>query len=319
MWVLITGGAGFIGSHLAEELLGRGDEVFIIDNLSTGRLDNLSRLRDNARLHFTADNIRNEAVMEELMARCQQVYHLAAAVGVKLIMERPVETIKTNVMGTEVVLSLANKFRRKVLIASSSEVYGKHNLHSLREDDNRVMGSVKRHRWAYANTKTLDEFLALAYAKEKGLPVVVVRVFNTVGPRQTGQYGMVVPNFVQRALAGEAILVYGDGNQTRCFAYVGDVVRGMVGLMNNPAAEGDIFNIGNDQEISILALAQKVKELTGSSSPIKHISYEEAYGEGFEDMERRVPNLDKISSTIGYRPEVDLDETLRRIIEYFRG
>jgi UDP-glucose 4-epimerase len=318
MKVLITGGAGFIGSHLAEKLLEMGQEVFVIDNLWTGELANLSKVQNAKGFHLVVDTILNESVMNELVFKADQIYHLAAAVGVRNIMDHPVETLDINVKGTETVLRLANRFKKKVFIASTSEVYGNHMEHTLAEDDNRVMGSVKKRRWAYACSKTLDEFLALAYFDEKKLPVVVGRLFNTVGPRQTGQYGMVLPGFVQSALLGKAITVYGDGNQTRSFTHVFDVVGALIKLMEEPAAEGDVFNIGNDHEVTINELAQKVKEMTGSDSEIDHISYEKAYGPGFEDMQRRCPNIDKIRALIGFEPEYDLETMIKSVIDYFK-
>ncbi len=318
MKVLITGGAGFIGSHLAEKLLSMGEEVYVVDNLWTGKLSNVAHLTSDPNFHLVVDTILNESVMNELIFKVDQIYHLAAAVGVKIIMDHPVETLDVNVRGTEVVLRLANRFKKKVFIASTSEIYGKHKDHKLREDDNRVMGTVKKRRWAYACSKTLDEFLALAYHDEKKLPVVIGRLFNTVGPRQTGQYGMVLPNFVQSALLGKPIVVYGDGNQTRSFAHVSDVVEAIVKLMEIPEAEGEVFNIGNDQEISINELAQKVKEMTRSPSPIEHISYELAYGPGFEDMERRCPDISKLKAFIGYDPKYNIDMIIQDVIEYFK-
>lgn len=316
---LITGGAGFIGSHLAEALIAGGQEVFVIDNLWTGELKNISSIQQHERFHLVVDTILNESVMNELVFKVDHIYHLAAAVGVKTIMDHPVETLDTNVKGTEVVLRLANRFKKKVFIASTSEVYGKHVEHTLSEDDNRVMGSVKKRRWAYACSKTLDEFLALAYFDEKKLPVVVGRLFNTVGPRQTGQYGMVLPTFVQSALLGKPITVFGDGNQTRSFTHVLDVVQAVTRLMEEPAAEGEVFNVGNDHEVSILDLARVVKEMTGSDSEIELIPYEKAYGPGFEDMERRCPNLDKIRRVIGFEPKYDLEAIVRSVIEYFKS
>jgi UDP-glucose 4-epimerase len=316
--VLITGGAGFIGSHLAEALLERNDEVFVLDNLSTGSIDNISHLKSHPRFHYTIDTVANEPLLAEMIDRCDTVVHLAAAVGVKLIVEAPVHTIETNVHGTEVVLKHANKKKKLVLIASTSEVYGKSAEVPFREDADLVLGPTAKHRWAYACSKMIDEFLALAYWKERKLPVIIVRLFNTVGPRQTGQYGMVLPSFVRQALAGKPITVYGDGTQSRSFTYVGDVVRGMVALINEPAAVGQVFNIGNGKEISINALAAKVKQLTGSSSPIVRLPYDQAYEAGFEDMPRRVPDISKISGLIGYAPTVELDEIVTRVIEYFQ-
>jgi UDP-glucose 4-epimerase len=318
MRALITGGAGFIGSHLAEKLLERGDEVFAIDNLWTGKLANLARVKNNEGFHLVVDTILNESVMNELVFKSDHIYHLAAAVGVRTIMDNPVETLDINVKGTEVVLRLANRFKKKVFITSTSEIYGNHMEHTLGEDDNRVMGSVKKRRWAYACSKTLDEFLALAYFDEKKLPVVVGRLFNTVGPRQTGQYGMVLPNFVQSALLGKPINVYGDGDQTRSFTHVRDAVEAITGLMSEPRAEGDVFNVGNDREVTINELAEKVKKMTGSSSPIEHVPYEKAYGPGFEDMRRRCPNIEKIRKLIGFEPKHDLEAMITSVIDYFK-
>ena len=318
MRVLITGGAGFVGSHLSEALLERGDEVFILDNLSTGSIDNIVHLKINPRFHYTIDTVTNEPVLAELIDRCDIVVHLAAAVGVKLIVEQPVHTIETNVHGTEVVLKHANKKKKLVLIASTSEVYGKSVDVPFREDADLVLGATAKHRWAYACSKMIDEFLALAYWKERKLPVIIVRLFNTVGPRQTGQYGMVIPNFVTQALAGQPITVFGDGSQSRSFTYVGDVVKAMVALINEPRAVGQVFNIGNGNEITIGALAERVKKMTGSSSDIVKVPYEKAYEAGFEDMPRRVPDITRIKALVGYEPTVELDETLTRVIEYFR-
>jgi UDP-glucose 4-epimerase len=318
MRVLVTGGSGFVGSHLSEALLARGDEVFVIDNLSTGSIDNIGHLKTNPRFHYTIDTVTNEPVLAELIDRCDVVVHLAAAVGVKLIVEQPVHTIETNVHGTEVVLKHANKKKKLVLIASTSEVYGKSADVPFSEDADLVLGPTAKHRWAYACSKMIDEFLALAYWKEKKLPVIIVRLFNTVGPRQTGQYGMVIPSFVRQALAGRPITVFGDGSQTRSFTFVGDVVRAMVALIDDDRAIGQVFNIGNNKEITIDDLAAKVKALTGSQSPIVRIPYEQAYEAGFEDMPRRVPDISKLRALIGYEPTVELDEILTRVIEYFR-
>jgi UDP-glucose 4-epimerase len=317
MRVLITGGAGFVGSHLSEALLERGDEVFVLDNLSTGSIENVVHLKTNPRFHYTIDTVANEPVLAELIDRCDIVVHLAAAVGVKLIVEQPVHTIETNVHGTEVVLKHANKKKKLVLIASTSEVYGKSADVPFREDADLVLGPTSKHRWAYACSKMIDEFLALAYWKERKLPVIVVRLFNTVGPRQTGQYGMVIPNFVRQALAAQPITVFGDGTQSRSFTYVGDVVKAMVALIDEPRAVGQVFNIGNGNEISIGDLAAKVKQMTGSSSEIVTVPYEKAYEAGFEDMPRRVPDISRIKSLVGYAPTVEHDETLRRVIEQF--
>jgi len=318
MRALITGGAGFIGSHLTEELLDLGYEVYVIDNLWTGKLANLAKVQIKEKFHLVVDTVLNESVMNELIFKSDHVYHLAAAVGVLNIMDHPVETIDINVKGTEAVLRLANRFKKKVLIASTSEIYGKHVAHSLSEDDNRVMGTVKKRRWAYACSKTLDEFLALAYYDEKKLPVVIARLFNTVGPRQTGRYGMVLPNFVQSALLGKPITVYGDGTQTRSFTHVKDVVKALIKLMEEPKAEGDVFNVGNDHEISIKDLAMKVKEMTKSPSQIEFIPYEKAYGPGFEDMERRCPNVEKLAELTGFKPNLDLDFIIQSVIDYFK-
>ena len=318
MRVLITGGAGFVGSHLAEALLGRGDEVFVLDNLSTGSIHNIAHLKEHARFHYTIDSITNEPLLAELVDRADTVVHLAAAVGVKLIVEAPVHTIETNVHGTEVVLKHANKKKKLVLIASTSEVYGKSVEVPFREDADLVLGPTVKHRWAYACSKMIDEFLALAYWKERKLPVIIVRLFNTVGPRQTGQYGMVIPNFVRQALAGQPITVFGDGTQSRSFTYVGDVVRAMVALVDEPRAVGQVFNIGNGTEITIADLASKVKQLTESSSTIVRVPYDQAYEAGFEDMPRRVPDISKLRALVGYQPTVELDEILTRVIEYFR-
>jgi UDP-glucose 4-epimerase len=314
MRVLITGGAGFVGSHLSEALLDRGDEVFVLDDLSTGSIDNIAHLKSNKKFHYTIDTVTNEPLLAELIDRCDTVIHLAAAVGVKLIVEQPVRTIETNVHGTEVVLKIANKKKKLVLIASTSEVYGKSAVVPFSEDADLVLGPTSKHRWAYACSKMIDEFLALAYWKERKLPVIIVRLFNTVGPRQTGQYGMVVPNFVQQALAGQPITVFGDGTQSRSFTYVGDVVRAMVALINEPRAVGQVFNIGNGREITIGDLAARIKQITGSKSPIVKIPYDQAYEAGFEDMPRRVPDIAKIRALIGYEPTVELDEILTRVI-----
>jgi UDP-glucose 4-epimerase len=316
--VLITGGAGFVGSHLADALLQRGDDVFVLDDLSTGSIDNITQFKSHPRFHYTIDSVSNEPRLAEMIDTCDTVVHLAAAVGVKLIVEAPVHTIETNVHGTEVVLKHANKKKKLVLIASTSEVYGKSTAVPFNEETDLVLGPTVKHRWAYACSKLIDEFLALAYWKERKLPVIIVRLFNTVGPRQTGQYGMVIPNFVRQALAGQPITVFGDGSQSRSFTYVGDVVRAMIDLINEPAAVGQVFNIGNGTEISINALAEKVKALTGSNSEIVRIPYELAYEAGFEDMPRRVPDLRKLQKLIGYQPTVELDEILGKVIESFR-
>jgi UDP-glucose 4-epimerase len=318
MRALITGGAGFIGSHLSDALLSAGHQVTVIDNLSTGSMANIAHLKGRAGFSYTIDAVENEPLVAELIDGSDVVFHLAAAVGVKKIVEEPVATIETNVRGTEVVLKHANKKKKLVVIASTSEVYGKSTAVPFHEDADLVMGPTLKHRWAYACSKAIDEFLALAYWKEKKLPVIIVRFFNTVGPRQTGQYGMVIPNFVRQALAGQPITVFGDGDQTRSFTYVGDVVDALVRLVAEPKAVGQVFNIGNTEEISILALAQKVRAMTGSSSDIVKIPYDQAYEAGFEDMPRRVPDLRKIDALIGYRPQVSLDEILSRVVDYFQ-
>jgi UDP-glucose 4-epimerase len=318
MRVFITGGAGFVGSHLSEAFLERGDAVSVLDNLSTGCIDNIAHLKGHPAFSYTIDSVDNEPLLAELIDRADVVVHLAAAVGVKLIVERPVHTIETNVHGTEIVLKHANKKKKLVLIASTSEVYGKSATVPFTEDADLVLGPTTKHRWAYACSKMIDEFLALAYWKERKLPIVVVRLFNTVGPRQTGQYGMVIPNFVRQALAGKPITVFGDGTQSRSFTYVGDVVRGLVALVDEPRAVGQVFNIGNTNEITIGDLAEKVKRLTGSASEIVRIPYDEAYEFGFEDMPRRVPDITKIRQLVGYEPTVELDEILSRVVEYFR-
>jgi len=315
---LITGGAGFIGSHLSDRLIADGHEVFVIDNLSTGSIANIAHLKDHPRFHYTIDTIANEPLLAELVDEADVVFHLAAAVGVKLIVEQPVHTIETNVHGTEVVLKLANKKKKLVLVASTSEVYGKSADVPFREDADLVLGPTTKHRWAYACSKLLDEFLALAYWKEKKLPVVIVRLFNTVGPRQTGQYGMVIPTFVQQALAGRPITVFGDGTQQRSFTWVGDVIGALVALAASPGAVGEVFNVGNREEITMAALAERVKALTGSASGIVRIPYDQAYEAGFEDMPRRVPDLTKIRALVGYEPGVGLDEILVHVVDYFQ-
>jgi UDP-glucose 4-epimerase len=317
--VLITGGAGFIGSHLSDAYVARGDEVFCIDDLSTGSIDNIAHLKKHPRYHYTIDSVHNQPVVAELIDQCDVVFHLAAAVGVKLIVESPVRTIETNVRGTEVVLSQANKKKKKVLVASTSEVYGLSTEVPFREDGNLVMGATTKGRWSYACSKAIDEFLALAYWREKKLPTVVVRLFNTVGPRQTGQYGMVIPTFVKQALSGRPITVYGTGEQTRCFGYVKDVVGALVSLMDRDESVGEVFNIGSNEEVSIGGLAEKVRELTGSRSEIVRVPYDEAYEEGFEDMPRRVPDISKVSALTGFRPTVKLEEILHSVIEYYSG
>lgn len=318
MRALITGGAGFIGSHLAEALLNEGHEVDVIDNLSTGSIRNIGHLKAHPKFKYVIDTLTNEPLLAELIDRNDVIFHFAAAVGVKLIVEEPVHTIETNVHGTEVVLKHANKKKKKVIIASTSEVYGKNVEVPFSEDADLVMGPTVKHRWAYACSKAIDEFLALAYYKERKLPVIIVRFFNTVGPRQTGQYGMVLPSFVRQALANEPITVFGDGTQSRSFTYIGDVVECLMKLVKERKAIGEVFNIGNKQEVTILKLAEMVKELTGSASEIVFIPYDKAYEAGFEDMPRRVPDLTKVHALVGYEPKVQLHEIILNVIEYFR-
>jgi UDP-glucose 4-epimerase len=313
---LITGGAGFIGSHLAEALLQRGEEVYVLDNLSTGSMANIDVLKSRPGFHYVLDSVRNDYVVAEMVDRCDVVYHLAAAVGVKLIVEDPVNTIETNVHGTETVLHHASKKGKKVLIASTSEVYGKSESFPFREDQDVLLGPSSKSRWSYACSKLVDEFLALAYLRQKKLPVVIVRLFNTVGPRQTGRYGMVVPTFVRQALLNQPITVYGDGKQSRSFTYVGDVVWALMRLAHAPEAVGQIFNIGSGQEITINDLAALIKQMTGSHSEIVHVPYSEAYEKGFEDTGRRVPDISRLANTIGYKPSLDLHGILEKVIEH---
>ena len=347
---LVTGGAGFIGSHLAEALLERGHHVTVIDNLSTGRFENIAHLTDHPRFRFAIDTITNEVVMDRLVSECDVIFHLAAAVGVELIVKDPVHVIETNILGTHAVLKVANRYRKKVLIASTSEIYGKNNHVPFREDDDRLLGPTTKARWSYSTSKAVDEFLGLAYHRQMGLPVVIFRLFNTVGPRQTGRYGMVVPRFVQQALRGEPLTVYGDGQQTRCFCDVEDAVRAIIGLAECPEAVGQVFNIGSTEEVTILELARKVLDtvdrlqvqgsrLEGprlqvdlppsnlepvtasnlqSATRIVFVPYDQAYEAGFEDMRRRVPDISKIRQYIGWEPKVPLEETLRRMVESCR-
>ena len=316
--LLITGGAGFIGSHLCERLLQEGHKVVAIDDLSTGRLENIRHLQPLPHFQFVRETITNALVLDRLTSEADIVIHLAAAVGVKLIVENPVRTIETNIMGTEAVLKAANRYGCKVLLASTSEVYGKGAKVPFCEEDDRVMGATTRSRWAYAASKAIDEFLGLAYYREFGLPVVIMRFFNTVGPRQTGRYGMVIPRFVRQALQNSPLTVYGDGRQSRCFADVSDVVGAIVKLAEHPHAVGEVFNIGATEEVTILELAERVIALTGSASEIQFIPYEQAYAPGFEDMRRRVPCIDKITNLIGYQPRFSLNDTLQRVIAYER-
>jgi len=318
MKILITGGAGFIGSHMAERLLERGDEVCIIDDLSTGSIENITAIKNHPKFTYHIDTIRNYRLTAELVDMCDIVYHLAAAVGVRLIVESPVNTIETNIRGTDIILSLAAKKRKRVLVTSTSEVYGKRNRVPFSEDDDLVMGPTSKGRWSYACSKAIDEFLAIAYWKEKRVPTVIARLFNTVGPRQTGRYGMVIPNFVQQALLGQDITVYGDGSQTRCFTHVDDVVGALIQVAEHPRAVGEVYNIGSDHEVTIFELAKKIKKMTGSESGLVFKPYDEAYEEGFEDMMRRVPDISKIRALIGYEPRADLEDILESVIDYHR-
>ena len=318
MRVLITGGAGFIGSHLAEALLDRRYDVLVLDDLSTGRVENITHLLAHPGFAYTIDSVTNEQVVSELMDQCDMTFHLAAALGVRLVVSKPVHTIETNVHGTETVLRQAAKQRKLVVVASTSEVYGKSTVFPFREDADLVLGPPTKTRWGYAASKLIDEFLALAYWKEHQVPVIIVRLFNTVGPRQSDRYGMVIPNFVRQALDGKPITVHGDGSQSRSFTWVGDVVSALLALVDEPRSVGEVFNIGNGAEISIHDLAQQIKALTDSDSPIHFVPYHEVFGQSFEDMSRRVPDISKIQRLVGYRPKVQLDEILERVIEYWQ-
>ncbi len=318
MKYLITGGAGFVGSHLADKLHKEGHDITVIDDLSTGRYSNVAHLEGQERFQLIIDTVLNDSLMERLIRDTDRVFHMASAVGVKLIMEQPVKTIETIFGGTEVVLKYCSRYRKRVLIPSTSEVYGKGTTVPFSEEDDVLTGATSKHRWAYACAKALDEFLALAHWKETRLPVVVVRLFNTVGPRQTGQYGMVVPNFIKSALKNEPIMIHGDGTQSRCFGHVLDVVEGLAKLPENPACFGQVINIGNDEEVTIQQLAERAIKMTGSKSEIKYISYDEAYGEGFEDMQRRVPNLAKANKLIGFKPTRTLVNIIEDVSEQFR-
>jgi len=317
--ILVTGGAGFIGSHLTERLLARGDHVTIVDDLSTGRYSNVSHLDGHDNLVLIIDSVLHDDLMEELIRESDQVFHLASAVGVKLILEHPIETIETIFGGTDVVLRYCSRYRKRVLIPSTSEVYGKGISVPFHEDDDVVTGATSKHRWAYACAKALDEFLALAHWRETKLPVVVARLFNTVGPRQTGQYGMVVPRFVEAALKNDPIIVHSDGKQSRSFAHVADIVDALIMMLDTPACFGQVINLGNDVEVTIRELAEATIKVTGSKSEIQHISYEQAYGEGFEDMRRRVPSLEKAKRLIGYRPTRDLTTIIRDVAKELRA
>ncbi len=313
MKILITGGAGFVGSHLADKLLGEGHHITVIDDLSTGRYSNIAHLEDHERFRLIIDTVLNADIMETLVQETDRVYHMASAVGVRLIMEQPVKTIETIFHGTDVVLGRCSKYRKRVLIPSTSEVYGKGISVPFKEDDDLLTGATDKHRWAYACAKTLDEFLALAHFKETRLPVVVARLFNTVGPRQTGQYGMVVPRFVDAALRNEPIEVHGDGTQSRCFGHVTDVVDGLTAALESQACFGQVINIGSDAEVTINELAEKAISLTGSTSTVRYVPYEEAYGEGFEDMQRRVPSLEKAKRLLGYQPTRSLVDIINDV------
>ena len=317
--VLITGGAGFIGSHLAESLIAHGATVTAIDDLSTGRYSNIAHLEEHPGFRFVYESVTSETVMDRLVSECNLIFHLAAAVGVDLIIKSPVQTIETNVLGTEAVLRLARRYQKKVLFASTSEIYGKSDNHPYEENDDRVLGPTTRGRWAYAESKALDEFLALAYHKEYRVPVVICRLFNTVGPRQTDAYGMVIPRLVKQAVTGQPLSVYDDGLQSRCFCHVHDVVRALAELALCPKAEGEIYNVGSDQEITILDLAQRILRLAGSRSAIEFVPYAKAYASDFEDMRRRVPNTRKIQDLLGWAPRIPLEQTLQEVIAEFRS
>lgn len=319
MKALITGGAGFIGSHLADYLLARGDDVIVLDNLSTGRYQNIEHLLDRPDFEFVLGSILNSDLVDDLVSRCETVFHLAAAVGVELIVEKPLESLQTNIRGSEIVFEKTHKYGKRILVASTSEIYGKNTSDRLHEDMDRILGSPLKSRWSYSEAKAIDEILAYTYWKEKGLESVIVRLFNTVGPRQTGHYGMVIPRFVNQAIRGETITVHGDGQQTRCFCYVGDVVNALVRLIEHPEAYGRVFNVGGTEEISIEELAQKVVVLTGAASKLRYVPYEEAYEEGFEDMQRRVPDITRVHDLIAFEPTVPLDDIIRLVIADHRS
>ncbi|MBL7129853.1 MAG: GDP-mannose 4,6-dehydratase [Candidatus Omnitrophica bacterium] len=317
MKVLITGGAGFIGSHLCEKLLRRGDEVTVLDNLSTGKYENVAHLKEKPNFNLVVGSILDEALVDKLCEKTDIIFHLAAAVGVELIVKHPLESLTTNIKGSEIVLDMAQRYNRKVLITSTSEIYGKNINGPLKEGDDRILGSPLKSRWGYSTAKAVDEMLAYVYWKEKGLPTIIVRLFNTVGPRQTGAYGMVIPRFVTQALKGEPLTVYGDGNQSRCFLHVQDAVNALVKLMQNSQSPGQVFNLGSQEEITIKGLAEKIIQLTHSNSQAVYIPYDQAYEEGFEDMQRRIPDISKIQNLIGYRPTVNLEGILKSVIQYF--
>jgi UDP-glucose 4-epimerase len=315
MRALITGGAGFIGSHLADHLLDRGDQVVLLDDLSTGRLANVEHLNDRTGAEFVLGSILDAELIDEVVSRVDAVFHLAAAVGVNLIVKKPLESLMTNIRGTETVIEKAHKYDKRLLVMSTSEIYGKNTSDSLSEEDDRILGSPLKSRWSYSEAKAIDEILAYTYWREKGLETVIIRLFNTVGPRQTGSYGMVIPRFVGQALRNEPMTVFGDGNQTRCFCHVGDVVEGLVALSEHPEAFGKVFNLGGGEEVSIRELAERVIELAGSQSSLEFIPYDTAYEAGFEDMERRVPNTTRAMQLVGFKPSASLDDIIRSVID----
>ncbi len=314
MRALVTGGAGFIGSHLADALLARGDSVILLDNLSTGRLENIEHLRRRDDVEFVLGSILNADLVDDVMSRADVAYHLAAAVGVQLIVDKPLESLATNIRGSEIVFDKAHKHGTKVLVTSTSEIYGKNTSDKLGEEDDRILGSPLKSRWSYSEAKAIEEILAYTYWRQKGLPTVIVRLFNTVGPRQTGHYGMVIPRFVGQAVKGEAVTVYGDGQQTRCFCYVGDVVQGLLALMDHPEASGRAYNLGGSEEISMESLARRIVDVVGSGSKVRFVPYDEAYEEGFEDMQRRVPDTTRARELVGFSPQVGLDEILAMVV-----
>jgi len=318
MKVLITGGAGFIGSHLSDELIAGGNEVAILDDLSTGRFENIAHLDGNKSFQFIEGTILNEMLVDKLVERCDVVYHLAAAVGVDLVVKKPLESLVTNIKGSEIVLDMVHRYHKKILITSTSEIYGKNTNGPLKEDDDRILGSPLKVRWGYSTAKAVDEMLAYIYWKEKKVPTVIVRLFNTVGPRQTGAYGMVVPRFINQALRNEDITVYGTGKQSRCFLHVKDVIKTLIKLINNKDAVGNVFNIGSQEEITIENLAKKIIEISKSKSKIIYISYEKAYEEGFEDMQRRLPDTAKVKNLVGFKPTVDLEGIIKSVVEYYK-